>query len=186
MQTELQTPLRGATPTQIEIARKKREREERFALAAQRLAQSKVVVVAPPVVPVDPGAAVADWVERQKQLAPTPMKETWFSIVDEIVTEPARPRIEQIQRETIAFFEIPMTALMSERRTADVVLPRQVAMYLSKNLTIRSLPEIGRRFGGRDHTTVLHSVRKIERLLLTDEDVKDAVETIKQKLGVEQ
>lgn len=186
MQTDLHAPLRGATPTQLEIARKKREREERFALAAERLAQSKVVVVAPPVVPVDPGAAVVRWVERQKQLAPMPMKETWFSIVDEIVTEPARPRIEQIQRETIAFFGIPMTELMSERRTADVVRPRQVAMYLSKNLTIRSLPEIGRRFGGRDHTTVLHSVRKIERLLLTDEDVKDAVETIKQKLGVEQ
>ena len=53
--------------------------------------------------------------------------------------------------------------ILSERRNRSIVLPRQVGMYLAKRLTARSLPEIGRRFGGRDHTTVLHAIRKIER-----------------------
>ena len=59
------------------------------------------------------------------------------------------------------------------------VIPRQVSMYIAKVLTPRSLPEIGRRFGGRDHTTVLHAVRKIERLLLTDEKLAADVAAIK-------
>ncbi|MDB5552819.1 MAG: chromosomal replication initiator protein DnaA [Rhizobium sp.] len=185
MQTELHTPLRGATPTQIEQARKKRERDQRIAMAAERLAQSKIVELAPPVVPaVDPEVAAAEWVERQ--LALMPMKETWFSIVEEIRTEPVRPRVEKIQRETMAYFEMPSAAFFSERRTANLVRARQVAMYLAKTLTTKSLPEIGRRFGGKDHTTVLHAVRKIEKLLPSDMTVSDAVETIKAKLGGDQ
>lgn len=187
MQTELHTPLRGATPTQIKMAQKKRERDERIALAAERLAQSKLMLIAPLVpespAPVDPDAVVAEWVERQKQLALMPMKETWFSIIEEV---PRRPRIEEIQRETIAEFRVSMAEFFSDRRHATVVLPRQVAMFLCKSLTIRSLPEIGRRFGGRDHTTVLHAVRKIERLLKTDSELQATIESIKQKLGVEQ
>ena len=62
-------------------------------------------------------------------------------------------------------YNVSRSDLLSSRRTANVVRPRQVAMYLAKTLTLRSLPEIGRRFGGRDHTTVLHAVRKIEALV---------------------
>ena len=69
-----------------------------------------------------------------------------------------------------------------ERRTAAVVRPRQIAMYLSKVLTLRSLPEIGRRFGGRDHTTVLHAVRKIEKQLHDDHTLSDEVELLKRML----
>jgi chromosomal replication initiator protein len=63
-----------------------------------------------------------------------------------------------------------------------VVRPRQVAMYLAKTLTLRSLPEIGRRFGGRDHTTVLHAVRKIEALVSKDVALSEEVESLKRQL----
>jgi chromosomal replication initiator protein len=59
--------------------------------------------------------------------------------------------------------------LLSPRRARSIVRPRQIGMYLAKKLTSRSLPEIGKRFGGRDHSTVLHAVRKIEELLKADE-----------------
>jgi chromosomal replication initiator protein len=62
------------------------------------------------------------------------------------------------------------------------VRPRQVAMYLAKTLTLRSLPEIGRRFGGRDHTTVLHAVRKIENLVSTDTALAEEIELLKRQL----
>jgi chromosomal replication initiator protein len=71
---------------------------------------------------------------------------------------------------------------LSSRRTANVVRPRQVAMYLAKPLTLRSLPEIGRRFGGRDHTTVLHAVRKIEGLVGDDAMLADEIEVLKRQL----
>jgi chromosomal replication initiator protein len=63
-----------------------------------------------------------------------------------------------------------------------VVRPRQVAMYLAKTLTLRSLPEIGRRFGGRDHTTVLHAVRKIEGLIGNDNALSDEIDLLKRQL----
>jgi chromosomal replication initiator protein len=71
---------------------------------------------------------------------------------------------------------------LSSRRTANVVRPRQIAMYLAKVLTLRSLPEIGRRFGGRDHTTVLHAVRKIEGLVNGDRGLADEIEVLKRML----
>src|SRR5665213_3175462 len=70
--------------------------------------------------------------------------------------EPKRVKIEDIQRVVARQYNVSRSDLLSSRRTANVVRPRQVAMYLAKSLTLRSLPEIGRRFGGRDHTTVLH------------------------------
>ncbi len=72
--------------------------------------------------------------------------------------------------------------ILSSRRTATVVKPRQVAMYLSKALTLRSLPEIGRRFGGRDHTTVLHAVRKIEGLSNSNSALREELELLKRML----
>src|SRR5205807_9619753 len=82
--------------------------------------------------------------------------------------EPRRIKIEEIQRIVARQYNVSRADLLSSRRTANVVRPRQVAMYLAKTLTLRSLPEIGRRFGGRDHTTVLHAVRKIENLVHND------------------
>jgi len=79
-------------------------------------------------------------------------------------------------------YNVSRADLLSSRRTANVVRPRQVAMYLAKVLTLRSLPEIGRRFGGRDHTTVLHAVRKIENLASSDSALADEIEGLKRQL----
>ncbi|MGC2777202.1 MAG: chromosomal replication initiator protein DnaA [Bradyrhizobium sp.] len=96
--------------------------------------------------------------------------------------EPRRIKIEDIQRVVARQYNVSRSDLLSSRRTANVVRPRQVAMYLAKTLTLRSLPEIGRRFGGRDHTTVLHAVRKIEALVGKDTALNDEVETLKRQL----
>jgi chromosomal replication initiator protein len=96
--------------------------------------------------------------------------------------EPKRVRIEDIQRVVARQYNVSRSDLLSSRRTANVVRPRQVAMYLAKVLTLRSLPEIGRRFGGRDHTTVLHAVRKIEALVGNDTSLAEEVESLKRQL----
>ncbi len=96
--------------------------------------------------------------------------------------EPKRIKIEDIQRVVARQYNVSRADLLSSRRTANVVRPRQVAMYLAKTLTLRSLPEIGRRFGGRDHTTVLHAVRKIEGLVSKDTTLSDEVELLKRQL----
>jgi len=88
-------------------------------------------------------------------------------------------RIKAIQRATLTEYPgITLFDLSSQRRTAKMVFARQVAMFMAKKLTSQSLPEIGRRFGGRDHTTVLHAVRKIERLVGTDPQLAATVERI--------
>jgi chromosomal replication initiator protein len=96
--------------------------------------------------------------------------------------EPKRVRIEDIQRVVARQYNVSRADLLSSRRTANVVRPRQVAMYLAKILTLRSLPEIGRRFGGRDHTTVLHAVRKIEALAGNDTTFAEEIEGLKRQL----
>ncbi|GLS45082.1 chromosomal replication initiator protein DnaA [Methylobacterium brachythecii] len=96
--------------------------------------------------------------------------------------EPKRIKIEDIQKLVASRYNVSRSDILSERRTAAVVKPRQIAMYLSKVLTLRSLPEIGRRFGGRDHTTVLHAVRKIEKLIGDDPVLGDEVELLKRML----
>jgi chromosomal replication initiator protein len=96
--------------------------------------------------------------------------------------EPKRVRIEDIQRIVARQYNVSRSDLLSSRRTANVVRPRQVAMYLSKVMTLRSLPEIGRRFGGRDHTTVLHAVRKIEALAANDAAFAEEIEALKRQL----
>jgi len=96
--------------------------------------------------------------------------------------EPKRVRIEDIQRVVARQYNVSRADLLSSRRTANVVRPRQVAMYLAKVLTLRSLPEIGRRFGGRDHTTVLHAVRKIEALSGNDTALAEEIESLKRQL----
>ena len=99
--------------------------------------------------------------------------------------EPKRVKIEDIQRVVARHYNVSRGDLLSARRTANVVRPRQVAMYLAKTMTLRSLPEIGRRFGGRDHTTVLHAVRKIELLIGNDQSLADEVESLKRQLQSE-
>ncbi|WP_291397145.1 chromosomal replication initiator protein DnaA [Devosia sp.] len=93
-----------------------------------------------------------------------------------------RVRIEDILRIVSRHYKVPRNDLLSSRRSRDVVRPRQIAMYLAKALTSRSLPEIGRRFGGRDHTTVLHSVRKVEQMIKDDGELAQEIELLKRML----
>lgn len=91
-------------------------------------------------------------------------------------------RIDDILKIVSRHFKVARTDILSARRSRDVVRPRQIAMYLAKSLTSRSLPEIGRRFGGRDHTTVLHSVRKVEKMMKDDGDLCQEIELLKRML----
>jgi chromosomal replication initiator protein len=99
------------------------------------------------------------------------------------VAEPKRIKIEDIQKVVAQHYNVSRSDILSARRTASVVRPRQVAMYLSKTMTLRSLPEIGRRFGGRDHTTVLHAVRKIESLASQDLALNEELEMLRRRLN---
>jgi len=94
--------------------------------------------------------------------------------------EPKRIRIEDIQRVVSRHYNVSKQEMVSNRRTRIIVKPRQIAMYLAKTMTPRSFPEIGRRFGGRDHTTVLHAVRKIEDLINKDTKLGHEVELLKR------
>jgi chromosomal replication initiator protein len=115
--------------------------------------------------------------------APLGLETAELAIRDLVRTfEPKRVKIEDIQKLVASHFNVSRADILSSRRTANVVRPRQIAMYLSKVLTLRSLPEIGRRFGGRDHTTVLHAVRKIEGLVTKDTALSDEIELLKRML----
>lgn len=90
--------------------------------------------------------------------------------------------IEEIIRKVADHYNLRMTDLISARRARVIARPRQVAMFLSKMLTSKSLPEIGRRFGGRDHTTVIHAVKKIEELRQIDNQIDEEVEILRRML----
>jgi chromosomal replication initiation ATPase DnaA len=90
-------------------------------------------------------------------------------------------KIQEIQREVGLHFDVSMVAIISRRHSKNVVLARHIAMYLSKELTARSFPDIGRMFGNRDHTTVLHAVRKIMRLLEDDSALAEEIAALKEK-----
>jgi len=93
-----------------------------------------------------------------------------------------RITIEEIQKRVAEHFNIRIADMHSARRARQVARPRQVAMYLSKQLTSRSLPEIGRKFGGRDHTTVMHAVKKVEELRASDQSFAEDVELLRRML----
>ena len=93
-----------------------------------------------------------------------------------------RVTIEEIQKRVAEHFNVRIADMHSARRARAVARPRQVAMYLAKQLTSRSLPEIGRKFGGRDHTTVMHAVRKIEELKTTDSSFAEDVDLLRRML----
>ncbi|HML44341.1 MAG TPA: chromosomal replication initiator protein DnaA [Hyphomicrobium zavarzinii] len=97
--------------------------------------------------------------------------------------EPRRIKIEDILRIISRHFGVSKGDLLSQRRHRSVVWPRQIGMYLAKQLTHRSLPEIGRRFGNRDHTTVLHAIRKIEGVIAGDAGLRDEIDELKKLLS---
>lgn len=90
--------------------------------------------------------------------------------------------IEEIQRKVAEHYNIRLSDMIGPKRLRNIARPRQIAMYLAKQLTPRSLPEIGRRFGGRDHTTIMHGVRKIEELMATDSQLSDDLQLLRRLL----
>jgi hypothetical protein len=157
-----------ATPSQRSAAAARRERERKIAAHAHPvspIACPSASVRARPAGasrPQPSPPAVQAGAERLKKIR-APFK-TWFRIVDEINTPaPLELSIEEIQATVARHYRVAQPDLISARRTAGVVRPRQIAMFLAKNLTPNSLPVIGRKFGGRDHTTVLHAVRRSRR-----------------------
>lgn len=102
----------------------------------------------------------------------------------QVVVEFTRRRtIRRIQEVVAEFYDIPVAEMTSARRSRSVARPRQVAMYLSKSLTPQSLPDIGRRFGGRDHTTVLHAIRQVDKLRLADNEFDADVDALREVLA---
>jgi chromosomal replication initiator protein len=94
-----------------------------------------------------------------------------------------RISIEDIQKQVASHFSIRTADMFSARRARQIARPRQIAMYLAKNLTASSYPEIGRQFGGRDHTTIMHAVRKIEDLMAEDSQLADDVQLLRSLLA---
>ena len=90
--------------------------------------------------------------------------------------------IDDIQRQVAEYYNLRLAELLSPRRARNIARPRQVAMYLSKQMTQRSLPEIGRKFGGRDHTTVMHAVKKVDDLRLSDSGLDDDIHRLSRLL----
>ena len=107
--------------------------------------------------------------------APVTLQFTRETLADLLRAHEKKLTIDEIQRKVADYYALKMTDLLSARRAREVARPRQVAMYLAKKLTPRSLPEIGRRFGGRDHTTVMHAVKRIEELRAADSEINNDV-----------
>ncbi len=101
---------------------------------------------------------------------------------DQLRASDRRITIEEIQKATVEHYGIRMADMTSSRRSRAIARPRQVAMFLAKQLTTRSLPEIGKKFGNRDHTTVMHAVRQIETLSKEDSQLGDDLEQLKRRL----
>jgi chromosomal replication initiator protein len=120
------------------------------------------------------------------QLMHTPITpDTVEAIIRDLVLgiEPRRIKVEDILRIVSRHYAVPKSEILSDRRHRSVVRPRQIGMYLAKQLTSRSLPEIGRRFGNRDHTTVLHAIRKIDKEIGDNPRLKDEIEELKRQLN---
>lgn len=181
--TALHDPYLKATPSQRAAAA---ERSLRLAkIAGNAKPDAPIACLSASVrsaaIPNEPAPPMpfSDWLERQKRNNPLP-KEPWFSIVDELT--PPKIKILEIQRAVAKHYKRTVSDLVCSRRPAVIVIPRHVAIYLAKTLTPHSLPEIGRRFGGRDHTTALHAVRKIEAMIAKDEQFAAIVEQIKRTI----
>ncbi|HVY99466.1 MAG TPA: chromosomal replication initiator protein DnaA [Dongiaceae bacterium] len=113
---------------------------------------------------------------------PITLEATQDLLKDLLRANDRRVTIEEIQRKVAEHFNIKQADMQSPRRARQVARPRQVAMYLAKQLTTRSLPEIGRKFGGRDHTTVMHAVKKVEELCAADAGFSEDVDLLKRML----
>lgn len=182
------TPTR--TPTQAALLAARRARLARFAAAAARHAASRLppqppadLDAAPPAAAEAPATSVAP--DPLAALLALPRKEPWFHIEGERDAEQG-PEVRDIQQAVCLAYGVTLADMLSPRRMAAIVRPRQVAVYLARELTLLSLPQIGAKFGGRDHTTVLVSHRKIGRLMAADEKLAAEVAALRATLTAPQ
>ena len=113
---------------------------------------------------------------------PITLESTQEVLHDLLKSHDRRITIEEIQRRVAEHWNIRLTDMTSARRARNVARPRQVAMYLAKHLTQRSLPEIGRKFGNRDHTTVMHAISRVGELMTEDPGFAEDVELLRRLL----
>ncbi|WP_068299237.1 chromosomal replication initiator protein DnaA [Pararhodobacter sp. CCB-MM2] len=104
------------------------------------------------------------------------------TLADILRSSERKVTVEEIQRKVAEHYNIRLSDMIGPKRLRTIARPRQIAMYLAKHMTTRSLPEIGRRFGGRDHTTILHGVRKVEELRGSDSQLAEDLELLKRLL----
>lgn len=184
------TASQTLTPSQAKFMQEHRERRARIAALAKpdtgiiclsASARSQRAEV-PPVVelaPIPETPPVQQWAERQFQIH----KPTWFSIVEEIdPPKTVKPTVGMIQRICAKYFDLSLNRLLSCSRAYEVVRPRQIAMFLAKEFTMQTLPEIGRRFEGKDHTTILHAVRKIAKKAGDDKQLADDLDALREQI----
>jgi chromosomal replication initiation ATPase DnaA len=170
-------PFKNLTPEQSLRARERQERIDRIARNAYQPVKK-------------PAASMAEKVEvKNRNVEITACNGQVVVVTDDQLIaarnafENAQMSINRIQRVVCNRFAVTQADLISCRRTKNLVIPRQVAMYLAKKLTLKSLPEIGRRFGDRDHTTVLYSVRKMAEQMIRDDALRQIVEDLSSILG---
>ncbi|MEZ5691303.1 MAG: chromosomal replication initiator protein DnaA [Rickettsiales bacterium] len=113
---------------------------------------------------------------------PVTLETTQEVLHDLLRANDRRISVEDIQKQVAGHYNIKVSDMHSARRARQVARPRQIAMYLSKKLTSKSLPEIGRRFGGKDHTTVMHAVKKVEELISSDHEFSQDIEMLSRLL----
>ena len=104
------------------------------------------------------------------------------SLADILRQSDRKVTMDEIMRKTCDYYNVRLSDMVSPKRSRNIARPRQMAMYLAKQLTSRSYPEIGKRFGNRDHTTVIHAVRKIEELKLQDSQIAEDAENLRRML----
>ncbi|MEM1235537.1 MAG: chromosomal replication initiator protein DnaA [Pseudomonadota bacterium] len=110
------------------------------------------------------------------------MELTQDCLADVLRASDRKTTVEEIQRRVAEHYNIRLSDMLGPKRSRNLARPRQIAMYLSKKMTTRSLPDIARRFGGRDHTTVMHGVKKIEELMQQDSQMADDLEMLRRAL----
>lgn len=120
--------------------------------------------------------------DPEPELPPPPVDPKWIRMIED-VTDPKGPTVKEIKLCVAHHFKLSPRDLESPRRFAKIVQPRQIAFYLARKLTTKSFPDIGRRFGGKDHTTILHACKMIERRMEKDPKLAETVRCLEEQLA---
>lgn len=155
------------------------ERKARLARMGVRSEAPRIAPIKRSYVPVKPRAGL-------KPIDPTPWyRHMWFWQLLNVPTssDGYRPTVKRIMQVVAKHYGVNVSDIIGPRRTADLVFPRQLTMYLSRQMTLLSLPQIGSLVGGRDHTTVLHGCRQIERYRSKYPDLEFVIEKLKREMG---